>query len=155
MYAPESLSCFPFLEPSANCCLGSQEGGRCDSNAQCRGLAQCAAGTCVGDTGCADACSTNVDGKTYDCCKPESFFNGRCQSDDDCQGARLCTAGGFCAGASGCQVAENEDRVTYDKACLCTNVGGFCSYSRGIPCANGCTVHTPSPGLTLCSLRRS
>jgi len=153
MYAPESLSCFPFLEPSANCCLGSQEGGRCDSSAQCRGLGQCKAGICVGDSGCENMCRTTVDGNIYNCCKPESFSNGRCQRDGDCQGARRCNPQGFCTGFSGCALTISEPRVIYDKACLCTNLGGFCSYREGIPCANGCTVHRPSSSLTFCTVR--
>lgn len=151
MLAPQSESCFPFLDPESNCCLGSLVGGKCDSNTDCRGLTKCVAGSCSGESGCEHACNMMIDGETRDCCVPESYFNGACTSDTDCQGARYCTYEGFCAGSSGCQERSSGQRVIYDKACVCTNTGGFCSYSHGIPCANGCSVTVPAPGLMLCS----
>ena len=152
MFAPESASCFPFWDPAYNCCFGAQEGGRCNSSSGCRGLGQCISGTCQGNSGCSEACRLTLDENTYDCCKPESFFNGSCLSDNDCQGARFCSENGFCSGISGCHTKASGNRIIYDAECICTHIGEFCSYSHGIACANGCHVSTPSPGLTMCTL---
>lgn len=42
-------------------------------------------------------------------------------------------------------------KVLYDQECVCLHTGGLCSYSQGIPCANGCQVWSPGPTITVCS----
>lgn len=151
MFGPESATCFPFLNPASNCCLGGQRDAACASSSDCRGLMTCSAGICRGESGCDEACTVQLDGRSYDCCTPEPFNFGTCASDSDCQGARYCTEDGYCAGYSGCQAQSSGQYVTYDKECLCLGIGGFCSYSAGIPCADGCAVWSPAPGLLVCS----
>jgi hypothetical protein len=92
-----------------------------------------------------------MDGKLQNCCVPESFYGGSCVQDADCQGARYCTEQGFCAGVSGCEASSSGARIIYDKECVCAHIGEFCSYSHGIPCADGCALWKPAPTLTVCA----
>lgn len=151
MFGPESASCFPFVDPASNCCVGGGVGAACSSTYDCRGLSSCIAGTCQGDAGCDRACFVEMDGALQDCCRPEAFFGGTCVDDADCQGARHCAENGYCEGRSGCVAGSSGQRIMYDRECICANLGEFCSHSHGIPCANGCTVWNPAPDLTVCT----
>lgn len=151
LFGPYTASCFPFLDPSSNCCAGGQEGAVCNSAGDCRGLLTCSAGSCVGTSGCETACTVNIGGAPYDCCVPEAWHSGTCTSDVDCQGARYCTESGFCAGSSGCESKTSGQKIVYDRECVCTQMGSFCSYSQGIPCADGCDIWSPAPDTLICA----
>ena len=151
MFGPHSASCFPFLDPSANCCLGRTQGATCDASYDCRGLLSCQAGVCQGESGCGEACMRTLQGATIDCCRPEAFYNSSCMQDSDCQGARHCTSAGLCAGDSGCTAQTSGQKVIYDRECICTHIGEFCSYAQGIPCADGCAVWSPAKDHVVCS----
>jgi hypothetical protein len=151
LFGPYTASCFPFLDPSSNCCAGGSVGAFCDSREDCRGLSVCTAGICTGESGCEAACNVRINGQVHDCCAPEAVFSGRCSVDADCQGARYCSDSGFCAGDSGCVAKASGQKVIYDRECVCTQMGSFCSYSQGLPCADGCSMWSPSPGTLVCS----
>jgi hypothetical protein len=147
MLPPHTLACFPFADLEANCCTGGGEGSWCQRSSDCRGLSSCVAGQCRGTSGCERACHPRPG---LNCCAAETLKFGACEEDSDCQGARTCDKG-QCVGESGCAMRLPGDKIIYDRECVCTHIGEFCSYANGIPCADGCELWSPSPGTTMCS----
>lgn len=139
-HGPPTL-CYPFTDPAADCCFGSEEGAKCLHDTDCLGLSNCFEGLCRGPSGCADFCLRELpDGTRINCCVPEASRLHRCLNDDDCLGSRTCDgATGVCNGDSGCNDPSSPQvRVIYDAECLCLGVRGDCAFPDGVPCSSLC-----------------
>ena len=133
--------CYPFADPSADCCFGGGEGAKCSKDSDCLGLSYCSEGLCKGPSGCPDFCLRKTEsGERINCCVPEASRLHRCMHDSDCLGARTCdAASGVCTGDSGCKDPANPQvRVIYDAECLCLGVTGDCLFPDGVPCSATC-----------------